>query len=174
VYSELGQGTTFKIYLPRADTTIVVAEPERDATLDSDLAWSPATFLLVEDDSAVRAAARRALLRAGYSLLEASDGAEALALCTAIGGPTIDLVVTDLVMPEMGGLELGAELRARRPGIRILYMSGYTRDAMRRQRVLEPGAGFLEKPFTPQAFVRSVRTALSGGALIASSARNGN
>ena len=174
VYSEVGQGTTFKIYLPRADATIDVAEPERDAKLDSDLAWSHATVLLVEDDSAVRAAARRALLRAGYSLLEASDGAEALALCTAIGGPAIDLVVTDLVMPEMGGLELGAALRARRPGIRILYMSGYTRDAMRRQRVLEPGAAFLEKPFTPQAFVRSVRTALSGGALVESSARDGH
>ena len=174
VYSELGQGTTFKIYLPRADATIDVAEPERDATLDSDLAWSTATVLLVEDDSAVRAAARRALLRAGYSLLEASDGAEALALCTAIGGPTIDLVVTDLVMPEMGGLELGAELRARRPGIRILYMSGYTRDAMRRQRVLEPGASFLEKPFTPQAFVRSVRAALAGSSMVDGASHNGH
>jgi two-component system cell cycle sensor histidine kinase/response regulator CckA len=161
VYSELGQGTTFKIYLPRVDAAIDHAEPERDVTLDSDLAWGTATVLLVEDDSAVRAAARRALLRAGFMLLEATDGVEALALCTAIGGPTIDLVVTDLVMPEMGGLELGEELRTRRPGIRILYMSGYTRDAMRRQRVLRPGAAFLEKPFTPQAFVRSVRAALA-------------
>jgi two-component system cell cycle sensor histidine kinase/response regulator CckA len=118
--------------------------------------------LLVEDDAAVRAAARRALVRAGYVLFEASDGAEALALCTAAGAPTIDLVVTDLVMPEMGGLQLGAELRERSPETRILYMSGYTRDAVRRQHVLEAGASFLEKPFTPQAFIRSVRLALAG------------
>jgi PAS domain S-box-containing protein len=162
VYSELGQGTTFKIYLPRVDEAQDDDLPEREIAWSSDDEPSMATVLLVEDDSAVRAAARRTLLRAGYLLLEASHGAEALALCTAPGAPTIDLVVTDLVMPEMGGLELGAELRARLPGTRILYMSGYTRDAIRRQSSLEPGTSFLEKPFTPQAFVRSVRAALGG------------
>jgi PAS domain S-box-containing protein len=162
VYSEPGQGTTFKIYLPRVDVAADASTTESTSAPAADLAWSNATVLLVEDDPAVRSAARRALLRAGFLLIEASDGAEALTLCPEQGGPTIDLVVTDLVMPEMGGIELAAALRARRPGIRVLYMSGYTRDALRRQSVLEPGAVFLEKPFTPQALVNAVRAALGG------------
>jgi CheY-like chemotaxis protein len=162
VYSEVGQGTTFKIYLPRVDAVAGADNPESAGVAAPDLAWSNATILLVEDDAAVRSAARRALLRAGFLLIEATDGAEALTLCPKDGGPAIDLVVTDLVMPEIGGIELAAELRARRPGIRVLYMSGYTRDALRRQSVLEAGAVFLEKPFTPQALVNGVRTALGG------------
>ena len=162
VYSEVGQGTTFKIYLPRADAVADADRPESAGVAPPDLAWSNATVLLVEDDAAVRSAARRALLRAGFLLIEATDGAEALTLCPKQGGPAIDLVVTDLVMPEIGGIELAAELRSRRPGIRVLYMSGYTRDALRRQSVLEAGAVFLEKPFTPQALVNGVRTALGG------------
>jgi nitrogen-specific signal transduction histidine kinase/CheY-like chemotaxis protein len=162
VYSEVGQGTTFKIFLPRVDATADVDLPARNVEGDLPVECRSASVLLVEDDASVRAAARRALVRAGYVLFEASDGAEALALCTSPGAPAIDLVVTDLVMPEMGGLQLGAELRDRSPETRILYMSGYTRDAMRRQSVLEAGAAFLEKPFTPQAFLRSVRLALSG------------
>jgi PAS domain S-box-containing protein len=162
VYSEVGQGTTFKIFLPRVDAEADVELPARTVDEDLQVDCRSASVLLVEDDASVRAAARRALVRAGYVLFEASDGAEALALCTSPGAPKIDLVVTDLVMPEMGGLQLGAELRDRSPETRILYMSGYTRDAMRRQSVLEAGAAFLEKPFTPQAFLRSVRMALGG------------
>jgi CheY-like chemotaxis protein len=162
VYSEIGQGTAFKIYLPRVNATIETADHPSDVDPILPIVASAATILLVEDDGAVRAASRRALLRAGYILLEAGDGAEALALCLAPHAPEIDLVVTDLVMPEMGGRQLGEELRTKRPGTKVLYVSGYTRDALRRQSLLEPGTAFLEKPFTPEALVRSVHAALTG------------
>jgi PAS domain S-box-containing protein len=166
VYSEIGQGTTFKIYLPRVNAPLALVDEPNDVDPIRSIVASAATILLVEDDGAVRAASRRALLRAGYMLLEARDGAEALSLCLAPDAPDIDLVVTDLVMPEMGGRQLGEELRTKRPGTKVLYVSGYTRDALRRQRVLEPGTAFLEKPFTPEALVRSVHAALAGDALL--------
>lgn len=167
VYSEVGQGTTFKIYLPRVESSFARANPAEELELEPALPPPTATVLLVEDDSTVRAAARRALSRAGYIVLEVVNGAEALALCTTDVGPAIDLVITDLVMPQMGGFQLGAELETRRPGTRILYMSGYTRDALRRQSILAPGTAFLEKPFTPQALVQSVRNALAAEPRIA-------
>ena len=158
VYSELGRGTTFKIYLPLAAGDV----DDGDEVLLSRPApaGGAETILLVEDDDAVRAAARRTLARAGYTVLEASNGTEALARYAEAASP-IDLVVTDLVMPEMGGRDLAARLRACHPHTRVLYMSGFTQDAAVRQSVLAPGEVFLEKPFTPDGLARKIREVLA-------------
>jgi CheY-like chemotaxis protein len=118
------------------------------------------TILLVEDEAPVRLVASRILRQGGYTVIEAPDGAAAVALCAAHEGP-MDLVVTDMVMPGMTAHELAAEVRAIRPGTRVLFMSGYTEDAAVRQRFLDPGAAFLEKPFTVQTLTRAVQSALS-------------
>ena len=117
------------------------------------------TVLVVEDESLVRAVARRVLTKKGYRVLEAENGAEALRICEE-SLPSIDLVVTDLVMPEMGGRELAAELQARHAAVRILFMSGYTEDAALRSNVLQSGQAFLSKPFTADEFARKVREVL--------------
>ena len=164
VYSEPDAGTTFKIYLPR-----VAAEagerPERAAPSggDAGVAAASETILLVEDDAAVRGVSRRILMQHGYTVLEASNGAEALRLCAETARP-IDLIVSDMVMPEMNGPELARQIRERHPGTALLFMSGYTRDAALRQSFLEPGTAFIEKPFTPLALARRVREVLDARA----------
>lgn len=155
-YSEPGKGTTFKIYLPRvesADDPVPIVTPPA-ATRGS------GTILLVEDEAAVRHVASRILRQNGYTVLEAADGAAAIALCRAHTGQ-LDLVVTDMVMPGMPVHELAAQIRVVRPETRVLFMSGYTEDAALRQRLLEPGAAFLEKPFSVQTLTRAVQGALS-------------
>jgi DNA-binding response OmpR family regulator len=117
------------------------------------------TILLVEDQEDVRALTLRILKRQGYRLLVAASGDEALVLAEQQGG-AIDLLVTDVVMPGMSGSELGAELGACYPAMRVLYLSGYTDEAIRRHGVLEPGAAFLQKPFTPETLARKVREVL--------------
>ncbi|HTR78559.1 MAG TPA: ATP-binding protein, partial [Gemmatimonadaceae bacterium] len=156
VYSEMGIGTTFKVYLPR------VAHEDADAQRP---AAAPATkrgtetVLLVEDDAAVRSVASRVLSRAGYTVIEAANGAEAIRLCDD-PSRVLDLIVSDMVMPGISGPDLARELRARRPKAGILLMSGYTRDSVVRDGLLRNESFFIEKPFTPDALLRTVREIL--------------
>ena len=157
VYSEIDRGTTFKIYLPSVSMAPKSSEAERD--VNTSLPATPERILLVEDEPNVRRIARRILERNGYIVLEASNGAEALRVLERRQEP-IALVLTDLVMPEMGGKELASRLRNVSPTSRVLFMSGYTEDAVLRQSVMEPGAMFLDKPFTFDTLIRKVREAL--------------
>jgi PAS domain S-box-containing protein len=158
VYSEPGIGTTFKVYLPRA---VPDDSPRSTPTSRPPIASGSETVLLVEDDAGVRAAAQRVLERAGYTVLLASTGAEALEVIERHGA-SVGVVLTDLVMPEMGGRELADHLNVRWPQTKIVFMSGYTEDAASRASVLAPGALFLDKPFTPETLARKVRGALHG------------
>ena len=158
VYSELGQGTTFKIYFPRVDAT---AEHEVPAAVVAPRRGGPERILIVEDDTVLRALMRRVLERSGYDIVEAANGLEALRL-VGEQQASIALVISDLIMPEMRGTELLRELRSVHPGLPVLLVSGYTEDAMMRQRTFEVGTAFLEKPFTPDILVRTVRTMLDG------------
>jgi len=155
VYSELGRGTTFKVYLP---LTQITADDEAADPMEKVKGMSE-TILLVEDDEAVRSVAARILRRHKYTVREAGNGIEALAIC-AESGDEFDLVITDIVMPEMDGAELASRLMAIRPGTRILFTSGYTEDSAIRQRILHPGASFLEKPFTVEGLARKTREIL--------------
>ncbi len=152
VYSEPGQGSTFKIYLPRVDAA---AERPLMAALST---GGHETILLVEDEPQVRAVVQRALERGGYGVLVAQDANDALRLSAAVS--SIDLLLTDVVMPQMNGRELAERVRATRPGIRVLFTSGYTDDAILRHGVLDQGVPFLQKPITPAALMRSVRETL--------------
>jgi hypothetical protein len=157
VYSELGHGTTFKIYLPRVDEP---AEPlATRARAAPESLRGTETILLVEDEAAVRAVTRQLLQRNGYTVLEAPQGAAALALLE--GGPVrLDLLLTDVVMPGMSGRELADQLTSRCPGLRVVYMSGYTDDAIVRHGMLEPGLEYLQKPFRPDGLLMKVREVL--------------
>jgi CheY-like chemotaxis protein len=126
------------------------------------------TILLAEDDDAVRAIAREALERAGYTVLAAPDGPSALALADERLDP-IDLLLTDVIMPGMNGRELAEALAARRPGLRVLYASGYTDNVLLDQGVLAPGVWLLDKPFTPAVLTAKV-AAILGARLVASRA----
>ncbi len=152
VYSELGQGTTFKIYLPRIE-----AEADRVELYSpvSDTLTESTTILLVEDESMVRTLARRILNQHGYTVLEAPRGADAIAIAAQHDGP-IHVLLTDVVMPEMSGHALAEQLAALRPGIQVIYISGYTDGAIVRHGVLAADAIFLQKPFTPNDLVRKV------------------
>jgi CheY-like chemotaxis protein len=119
---------------------------------------------LVEDEDVVCELARRILERQGYTVLPAHLPGEALRLSQGHGGP-IALMVTDVVMPEMGGRELAEQLAASRPEMKVLYTSGYTDDAIARHGVLEPGVAYLEKPFTPASLARKVREVLDKASL---------
>ena len=152
LYSEPGKGTSFKVYLPRC------AERHDEVAAGRPPAAAPngrAKILLVDDDPHVSAAARRALERAGYAVISASDGQEGLRIAIAEDGG-LDLLITDLVMPEMGGRELARRVVDALPGIRVLYTSGYTAQAMNQQAILEPGDAFIGKPFTPDGLLRRV------------------
>jgi len=157
VDSAPGSGSRFRIYLPQV-------EGEADAAASPALA-SPTepvrgTILLVEDEESVRRLVRRVLGGAGYRILEAADGAEALAVAAAWRGE-FDLVITDVIMPGMSGQELSARLREGTPALRILYVSGYTDDAILQHGQLLPNTGFLQKPFSPAALVQRVREVLA-------------
>ncbi len=157
VRSQPGSGTTFTIYLPLASAARArrdVPPPRAPVSVGSE------TILLVEDEERVRRAARRILEASGYTVLEAATGAEAVKLCETHPTP-IGLVVTDMVMPEMGGRELFAHVARLRPEAKILFMSGYTEDATLHDNALAPGAMFLDKPFTPTTLTQKVREALA-------------
>jgi len=163
VYSEPGEGSTFKIYLPRvtdlSETAAVEPQPPVSMSIQAGRA---ATVLIVEDEAAVRQVARRMLVDRGYAVLEAANGREALHLAASHDG-SIDLVLTDMVMPEMRGGELAARLRKARPEARLLMMSGYTEEAASRQAILEAGSAFLEKPFTATRLAEKIQQVLNGG-----------
>jgi PAS domain S-box-containing protein len=156
VYSEPGRGTTFKIYLPQVEG---LHDARRSHPGAGVAPRGAETLLLVEDEGAVRRLAAEALRGSGYAVLEAAHGGEAVRLAEGHGGP-IDLLVSDVVMPEMGGRILAERLSASRPGLRVLFVSGYTDDAVVRHGVLEAEAAFLQKPFTPAALARKVREVL--------------
>jgi two-component system, cell cycle sensor histidine kinase and response regulator CckA len=157
VESEPGQGTTFRIYLPRIDEPAdsVAAVETRTAPQGSE------TILLVEDEDAVRHLLRDVLKRYGYSVLDAANGGDAIELCRSHPGP-IDLVVTDMVMPQISGWEVADAVSALRPKAKIIYMSGYIEHVVVEERVLDTGVAFLGKPFTPEALGRKVREVLDG------------
>jgi PAS domain S-box-containing protein len=153
-----GRGATFTVFLPRH----IGNDPPAASKVDRRrLPGGTETLLLVEDEAAVRSSARRLLERQGYSVLEARHGADALRIVEESGRP-IDLVVTDLVMPEMGGKELAERLRAHRPGLKILFMSGYTEKVITAGGVMPPNTGFVEKPFTVEQLMRRLREILDG------------
>ena len=156
VESEPGLGTAFRIFLPRAEGE-VAAVPEEERRRDTSAHGE--TVLLAEDEPAVRSLVRQVLEAAGYSVLEASSGEEALGMAEKHGG-RIELLLTDVVMPNMNGRELAQALRTRRGETRVLYMSGHTEDMVVKKEVVETGSNFLAKPFGPEDLLRKVREAL--------------
>jgi CheY-like chemotaxis protein len=206
VETELGRGTTFRIYLPRVEASApaapvaspaarpapapparvqpepvrVVATPLEPAVVSEAVPKRAETILLVEDALRVRAVVREILEMNGYNVLEAHHGAEALEISGRHQGP-IHLMVTDVVMPQMSGRELAQRLQPLRPDMKVLYMSGYTDDAIVRHGVLGAGIAFLSKPFTPDALTLKVREVLDApprslepAAPLAASPANGN
>ncbi len=160
VYSEPGMGTTFKVYLPEATATPAASTPTSEGRGDLDEGGNE-TILLVEDEDQVREVARDCLRQAGYTVLEVKNGKEAIALLARAQAP-VDLLLTDVIMPGMNGRVVAELAQSIQPGLRVLYMSGYTDDAILRHGVLEAGVAFLEKPFMPATLRRKVREALGG------------
>jgi PAS domain S-box-containing protein len=150
--SEVGRGSRFRIYLPRVEGVVENGESQVVAKVP---AKAEGTILLVEDEEAVRRLARRVLEGLGYRVLEAASGSAALALVDALTGE-LDLVVTDVIMPGMSGQELSARLRVRRPNLPILYVSGYTDDAILQHGTLLPNTAFLQKPFSPGSLAERI------------------
>jgi two-component system cell cycle sensor histidine kinase/response regulator CckA len=156
IYSEAGQGTTVKIYIPRyagQEATLPVPVDEEKPKGGQE------TVLLVEDESQLRKLAKTMLEKLGYIVLEASSPGEAIVLCEKQSG-AIHLLLTDVVMPNMNGKELEGRIRAMKPGIKVIFMSGYTTDVIVHLGQLEQGAHFLQKPFTLDALAKKVRQAL--------------
>jgi len=155
VYSESGRGTTFKIYLPRVDAPADKLLPTREPGS----VVGTETILLAEDDAILRPLAKGLLAKLGYTVLDAADAAEALETARQYGQP-IHLLVADVVMPGASGRELARQLEKSRPETKVLYVSGYTDDAIVHHGMLEPGLNFLQKPFTPAVLARKVREVL--------------
>jgi CheY-like chemotaxis protein len=154
-----GQGTTFKVYFPRAvDEANSPVAPSARANLRG-----AETILLIEDEEPVRAIASTILRRYGYGVLAAGNAVDALRLCSEHKGP-IDLVLSDVVMPQMSGPELAQRLRLARPGLRFLFMSGYTDDSITRHGIVAEGVAFIHKPFLPESLAAKVREALAAPA----------
>jgi nitrogen-specific signal transduction histidine kinase/ActR/RegA family two-component response regulator len=174
VESTPGVGSRFTVLLPAAEapanssTTIGAT-----TTAVSALPRGSETILLVDDDLAVRTVVRRTLQRLGYTVLEAESGAQALEIAEGLtqapageSGRSIDLVLTDIIMPEMNGRVMAEQLTVSLPGLRVLYMSGYPDDEILRRGLLNPGTAFLAKPFTPERLARAARQALDGRGLV--------
>jgi len=157
VYSEVGRGTSFKIYLPRVDAP--AEELQLPRTPDSVVGTE--TILLAEDDPMLRPLAKGLLEKLGYTVIYAENAATALEAAANHAGP-IQLLVADVVMPGASGRELARQLEKTRPQTKVLYVSGYTDDAIVHHGMLEPGLNFLQKPFTPAALARKVREVLDG------------
>jgi len=156
VYSEPNHGTTFKIYLPRVDEPL---EELKEEMVREEIHRGGETILLVEDEVEVRKLAIRVLERQGYTVLEARDGEEALFLCQQKKEP-IHLILTDVVMPQMGGPQLVEQLRQVRQDFKVVYMSGYTDNTITHRGVLEKGMNYIQKPFTIDGLARKVREVL--------------
>jgi PAS domain S-box-containing protein len=155
VHSEAGQGTTFRIYLPRLREAAVAAE----AREETPAARTGGRVLLVEDDEAVRRTLAAMLDALGFSVVVATGWREALSLAGRADA-SVDVLLTDVVMPELSGKELCERLRAARPGLPVLYMSGYTDDVIVHHGILEDGVHFIQKPFTMDDLARAIRTAM--------------
>jgi PAS domain S-box-containing protein len=164
VYSEVGHGTTFKVYLPLVDATADEAVPAAvsppPAAPPPAVSTNGATILLVEDNPSLEQIARRILKRYGYTVLSAPSAEEAVRVSRGHVG-AIDLLLTDVVMPGQSGPSLATLLTTERPAMRVLHMSGYTDDAVVRHGALSGTAAFLQKPFTPEGLSRKVREVLS-------------
>ena len=156
VQSKPGKGTTFEVYLPRAEG---VPAAEEAAPSTASAAGGSETVLVVEDQTEVRNLVLAVLKREGYRVLEAGGGERALLVAGQHPGP-IHLLVTDVVMPGMTGRELAAVLTARRPEMKVLYMSGYAEDVIAHRGVLEDGVAFMQKPFAPDKLTQEVRKLL--------------
>jgi two-component system, cell cycle sensor histidine kinase and response regulator CckA len=155
VYSEINVGTTFKIYFPRVNEDESVLEPAREG----EGRGGSETILLVEDEAALLEVAASLLQAAGYKVLKAEDGAAALSLAQA-SAEKIDLVVTDVIMPGMSGVELCNRLRELQPAIKTLYVSGYVGDQLNYHLQLAPEITLLDKPFTKESLLTRVRSIL--------------
>jgi len=156
VYSELGQGTTIRVYLPRVDSSPALhslGNPHTEVRQGSE------TVLLVENADSLRNLAKELLKASGYAVLDADSGREALRIASSFSGP-IHLLLTDVIMPGMGGKQLAQQFTSLRPATRVLYMSGYSNDGIVQSGILESGALLLEKPFTREILLRKVRQVL--------------
>ena len=160
VYSEEGRGTTFKVYLPRVDSPLTEARPSRRIEINK----GTETILVVEDAEPLRALTTEFLTSSGYTVLEAANGDEAIQIAQSHGG-SIDLLLTDVVMPRMGGKPLVEQMAQIRPHTRVLYMSGYPNDGIVQAGILSNGVALLEKPFTREILSKRVRQVLDEPAL---------
>ena len=159
VYSEPGQGTTFKIYLPRVEAEAEAGTSPSEEETDS-LPKGSETVLLVEDEASLRNLTARVLRAQGYKVLQASNGNEALRTGRKHMNEKIDLLLSDVVMPRMGGEELAKQIKALYPEIKVLFISGYTDTAISQQGLLAPQSALLQKPFSPTALSKKVREVL--------------
>jgi two-component system cell cycle sensor histidine kinase/response regulator CckA len=160
-YSRVDIGTTFKVYLPRAEAPSAKAELRALPPLTTGLVRGTETILVVEDEVGVLNLTVQVLQACGYKVLTAGDGPQALVLSRAHEGP-IHLLITDVVMPRMYGKELADTLLAERQEMRLLFMSGYPDKAIVQQSAVVPGSGFLSKPFTVEELTQQVRAVLDG------------
>ena len=158
MHSKPGKGTRFDVYLPGLD----VGEVEAPVLRAADLPAGAGHVLVAEDEQAVRRLAVRTLRACGYTVYEAPNGVAALELATSL--PTLDLVLSDVVMPGMVGPALVQELQRLRPGVRYLFMSGYTSDELERHKAVACNVPLFEKPFSPYELAAQVRAALDGPA----------
>lgn len=157
VYSEPGQGTTFKVYLPR---TLETASARTEAPVQADHAGG-GTVLVVEDEESVRRLTAAFVESIGYSVVAASSPGEAIGLCER-DGLAIDVVLTDVVMPGMSGMDLRDRLEKRRPRIRVVFTSGYTANVIAHHGILDEGVHFIAKPFGIADLAKVLRGALAG------------
>jgi CheY-like chemotaxis protein len=155
-YSEVGQGTTFKIYLPQAAGTSAAVSESKPVAAPT---GGSETILIAEDEPGVRALVRLVLTSRGYTVLEARNGEDAI-LQHEMHKGSLHLLLTDVIMPDMSGRELAERLAPFHREMAVLYMSGYTDDAIARHGILEAGTAFIQKPFTPEALARKVREVL--------------
>ena len=158
LYSEIGMGTTCRILIPVTDSIPDDAGNEAEAAIDYS---GTETVLVVEDENALREVARRILSRNGYTVLVAASGVDALELAESYDG-TIDLLLTDVIMPRMLGNEVAEKLTADRPGTAVLYMSGYALPVLASQGSLDPGVTLVDKPFSEASLLKKVREMIDG------------
>jgi len=158
-YSEEGMGATFKMYLPVDETAD--APPGHHEPVRGQWSRGAETVLLVEDAPMIRRLAREIMTRAGYTVIEAGDGEQAAQLAVRL--PRIDVLLTDVVMPRLNGIDLAAQLRTTRPDLRVLFMSGYTDYTIVRNGLLSDSTTFLQKPFTPEELLRKLRSVIESG-----------
>jgi CheY-like chemotaxis protein len=157
IYSEVGEGTTVKIYLPRLMRTGSVTVHESDVVVGG---TREENILVVEDDPEVRAYVVEVLQDLGYGVLQAPDANQALALMSKIDGSAVDLLLTDIVLPGRNGRQLADELRIGRPALKVLFMTGYSRNAIVHQGRLDPGVDLIQKPLSQTTLSAKVRTVL--------------